>query len=322
MGWSMKVNWPHPYAVALLLFLAGALAVTVIAGVPSGLPDVALGSGAVLHVERALVIMAAIFFIFVLVARAWEGELPNEISRDGFKYPPVAPETVEDAKVAAAEGGSDERGADPDDGDAVPDDLLGLRLKLEAKLSYIAKVLLRPEDCKCATFVTIGSLKHDGFLTDREARTATQVLTLRDEELDTLPPRMRREFLRSASTVVGNIRASVFYGLVRVALKENGWEIEEIPATKRRPDLLVQKGEQAYRVVPRFVTKKRSERIDKVKRRLRNHKDEAPGSKRGIVVLPDSSRTATDSSEDPVVVKFADLKSMLGLEKDPRALPG
>ncbi len=312
------VSKPHPYAYAVAGFVAVAVMLTLIAGTPQSVPEVALGSSVLFHVERGLLILLPAFLVFVVLIRAWNGELPNEISREGFKYPTIDPKTVEDARNAALLNVvSSEPSSDPED-ESKPDDLLALRLKLEAKLAYIAKILLRPPDADCPTFVTIGSLNYDGFLTAGEARTASQVLTVRDEELDTLRPRVRREFLANADTAVKNIRASVFFGLVRTMLKGNNWAVRDLQAGGRRPDLLVSKGRRVYRVVPRFFMGADAEKIEKLKWRLRG---ETPTRDRDIVVLPDGTANETEPDGRLMVTRLAGLKAKLELTKDPRSLP-
>lgn len=309
-------KFPHVYAIVLLVGIAFAVVLTLESGLPAALPGVALGSNALLHVERAVAILLAIFLVFVVVARAWDGEIPDQISKDGIKYQQVGREVVDDAVDAAGSPSAPSPDKDPAD-DSIPEDLLALRLKLEAKMSYIARTILASEKCACGVFVTIGSLNHDGFLSDKEARTATQVLTLRDEELDTLAPRLRWDFMRNANTVVGNIRASVFYGLVRESFKKNKWEVREIPVAKGRPDLLVCKGEQRYRIVPRFVLKKESNILERAKRRLAEGKDDESAAP-AIVVLPDLARGEIDADGDPLVIRFTELREQFKLSKDPR----
>lgn len=310
---------PHPYAYAVLAFIAGAGLATAVAGAPKNLPDVALGSSALLHLERASVILIASFLLFIVVVHAWRGELPDEISKDGFKYSPVDQKAVEVAqsaaelKVVSSEPGTED--------ETRPDDLVELRLKLEAKLAYIGKILLRPPGSDGATFVTIGSLSYDGFLSDREARTASQILTMRDEELDTLPPALRRDFLLSADTVVKNIRASVFFGLVRTTLKRGNWEVRDLPVRgRRRPDLVVRNGQTRYRIVSHFSIKQEAKRLDDLVHRLRNNRTEVPGSQGDIVVLPDRTKNDVRPEENPTVLKFAELKDRLDLRHDPRSL--
>ncbi len=315
----MKLAKPHPYARFLIAAFVIAAAVAFIGGAPDKLPGVAMGSKVLLYVERALAIMLAVFLVFVVLARAWRGQLPDEISREGFKYGSVSPETVKEATGAAEQDSDSEQDRDGKDSGRLPDDLLSLRLKLEAKMAYIAKILFTTEECRCGSFVTIGSLNYDRFISDEEARTASQVLTLREEELETLPPRLRNEFLRSANTVVGNLRASVFYGVVRETLKKNKWKVTEIPTkAKRRPDLRAVKGEESYRIVPRFLIVEKTKRLEKVMRRLQKCKQDESKKEHDIVVIPDNSRTPTDPEGKPAVIKLAELKTRLELVKDAR----
>ena len=51
-----------------------------------GLPGVALGSTLVLSAERVGVLFAVWLFVFVVIARAWRGEMPTEVSGRGVKY--------------------------------------------------------------------------------------------------------------------------------------------------------------------------------------------------------------------------------------------
>jgi len=69
-------------AVALL----ACVVITLLAGVPAKLPAVALGSDALLHVERAIALFVGYLAIAVVLVRSWEGQLPDEISGRGLKY--------------------------------------------------------------------------------------------------------------------------------------------------------------------------------------------------------------------------------------------
>lgn len=147
-------------------------------------------------------------------------------------------EIVKEAKEAARSAPSSEGDPDSESGvgeEATPDDLLTLRLKLEAKMAYIAKCLLGDEDEGRTTFVTVGSLHYDGLLTDQEAHTATRVLTFRDEDLATIPARVRTEFLRAADQVVTNLRAAVFFGVVRRTLERKRKDNEPVWKVKGSP---------------------------------------------------------------------------------------
>jgi len=69
--------------------------VTLTAGVPGSLPDVALKSSVLFHVERAGALFVAGLLAFVTVYRGWHGELPVEFGREGMRYADVAGESAE-----------------------------------------------------------------------------------------------------------------------------------------------------------------------------------------------------------------------------------
>jgi hypothetical protein len=83
------------------VLVAGGLVASVVAGVflierPVGdLPGVALGSEAILVVERTVGLFAAWLFVVVVMARALVGQLPSEISGRGVRY--ANQDTTQDA---------------------------------------------------------------------------------------------------------------------------------------------------------------------------------------------------------------------------------
>jgi hypothetical protein len=55
--------------------------------IPADIPAYAFGDASVLRAERGLALLAILFIAFVVLWRGMvEGELPIEISREGFKY--------------------------------------------------------------------------------------------------------------------------------------------------------------------------------------------------------------------------------------------
>jgi hypothetical protein len=55
--------------------------------IPTDIPAYAFGDASVLRAERGLALLAILFIAFVVLWRGiTEGELPIEISREGFKY--------------------------------------------------------------------------------------------------------------------------------------------------------------------------------------------------------------------------------------------
>lgn len=84
----------------VVLGLVAALIASVITGLPAGrLPGVALGSGLLLFVERAVAFFAAWMICLVIVAQALRGRLPTEISGRGVRY--ATANTVEATKDGA-----------------------------------------------------------------------------------------------------------------------------------------------------------------------------------------------------------------------------
>src|SRR4051812_31346828 len=63
-----------------------ALAVTWATGTPAQLPDIALGSNVLFHLERLTALLAACVTVLAIVTRAWSGQLPSEMSTHGVRY--------------------------------------------------------------------------------------------------------------------------------------------------------------------------------------------------------------------------------------------
>jgi hypothetical protein len=322
---SERLTWPHHYAIVVAAAIALAVVVTLVVGPPATLPDVALESTVLFYFERALVLVLGLLILLVVLAQAAKGNLPSEISNSGVKFP-EALQAAEAAKRARAQVLGSERDrpsgevVDADRSEAVPKSVMELRMKLEAQMAYVAKWLLRARP-DSVSYATVGSLRYDGLLTEAEAEMAAHVLTLRDEELAELSPQERNEFLRDANRVVGNLRAAVFYGLVRELLTTNGLVVEDIDTpTGGRPYLLVEKDGVPYLLAPRFVmSAKKSGLFDRTRQRLRRLMRATPDEVR-VIVIPDRSRRQGNADDDPQVMKLGELQNKLGLRKDPRSL--
>lgn len=81
-------------AVALV---SGALAASLIEGVPPRLPGIALGSMVLLHAERTLAALAIVVAVATLLVRAAQGRLPVEVSTTGLRYEATASERFAEA---------------------------------------------------------------------------------------------------------------------------------------------------------------------------------------------------------------------------------
>jgi hypothetical protein len=196
--------------------------------------------------------------------------------------------------------------------------MFDLRIRLEYKLAYVAKHLLAPSDGN-ATFVTVGSLKLDGYLTEAQARTAIGILGTRQEELEALPETAQAKFLSEASEFVDGMRASIFWGQVKRRLRgvespdHESLFTKEIPGNGNRRDLLVKSTQGPVRVAPAFALDKNSKILQSTVDRLRGEGLAARGGERQIVVVPDRSRARTRPKLDdqPAVVKLGSLRGML-----------
>jgi hypothetical protein len=195
--------------------------------------------------------------------------------------------------------------------DAKGNEATDLRLRLEAKLAYVAKHMLEPH----TDFVTIGSLHYDKYLTDKEARTADGLLTLRDEDLKALSKKPRDDFVASARDLVKSFRASVLHGWVRATVDRlDGWCVTDLPRGRRpRCDFLVTDGEKTFLVATAFATSSDSGVLNSAVEHLSTRRAPRKVEKR-IVVIPrvtDTPTTAIDA--EPAVIHMQDLPAALGV---------
>lgn len=76
------------------------IAVSLIEGTPDALPGAALGSAALLHAERALMLVVIAIALFSVLVRAARGRLPIELSSTGLRY---ESDTAEDIATAVTD---------------------------------------------------------------------------------------------------------------------------------------------------------------------------------------------------------------------------
>jgi hypothetical protein len=262
----------------------------------------------------------AIFLFIGIMIVAVPKEVWKEIlSRvENAKVGPVSIALQLDAGKAAASA------AEPDTSEGLDGapletakDMFDLRKRLEWKLAYIAKHLLAKNGN--ATFVTIGSLEYDGYLSEEEARTAIGIFNTREEELRELPKAAQETFLKDAGAFVDSVRASVFWGQAKRRLKGKDRSKDKnllrakLPSTGRRSDFLAGLPGKEFRVAPALALGKRSGVLKRAIKRLRDEVDTFSGLERQIVVIPDNSKEdeAPASGKKPRVVKLANLRSAL-----------
>jgi hypothetical protein len=206
--------------------------------------------------------------------------------------------------VGEVKRGADEAAARGEaDGDKI-ESLFRCRVLLEAKLTYIAKHLLA-EDGR-PTFINIGSLAYDGYLTDDEARAAYRILNLSEEVYGLLPKSEQEKVVKQSARFVKNVRASVFFGSVKVALAKARWSVSEVTRDDRtRPDLLAEKaGEHFVRLVPVFSPS--AKQLKSAEDHLGRLQGFPEGPRHHWIVVPN---TADDDeiAGHPLVVRVKDL---------------
>jgi hypothetical protein len=269
-------------SVAVLIILFAVL-------VAAGVFDVISGA-----VAAGILLAAGLFFTVDL-----RSIKTISAGKDGFSL-----EThLVDAQAAAA-------GAPPEEEEATAGDmaqpggkLTELRWRLEAKISYMAGHM----DLDSGA-VMIGSLRHDGYLTDEEARTADLLLHTSEAEFARATLKDREEFLEAAESLVDSIRASVLAGAVQKELKRNGWRVE--PADSGKRDLLARRDGQTGLVVPVFSVSTKGELPAKVAQRV----EQIDGVDRRVIVLPNNSKAPTTPGSNPAIVRLADVESALAAQ--------
>jgi hypothetical protein len=250
--------------------------------------------------DQGLVALALVLVVVVLAALR-----PTDVRELVGRLTEAGP--IKFAAKEAQTAADETAGVEADELD-FQETMLDLRLKLEYKMTYIAKHLLgdvgRELVSSKANFVTVGSLQLDGLLSSEQARTATLILTWTDQDLARAAPQDRSAFLAAANELVSGIRATVFANMVRLELKRNGWSVSLDEARRKRRDLMAARtDDKELRIVPVFATAEPSEVLNTVMRRLA--KDHKPGDAPYVFVIPDHSDTKT--SDDPPVVRLSQL---------------
>jgi hypothetical protein len=228
------------------------------------------------------------------------------------------PESEPEKPAVVGEGQTDESA------DAVTaGDVLTLRFKFEARFAYMVKHLLNEEKRDQPAppdFATIGSLRHDGYLTDTQAQLAAKIQTMREGDLAGLSSAERRKFFEEADDFVTNMRASVFDGMVRKSLREAGWDVNDLDraAKAARPDITVSSAGQdrpvRFIVAPTYAMKQDSDILERAIERLqpggRDH-DRLAAARR-LVVVPNRSRAEPTGAEaDPEILALQELPGAL-----------
>jgi hypothetical protein len=251
--------------------------------------------------------------VLVVPADAWQGFLSRvenaQIGPFGFGL------RQEVAKAAEIAPPSDKgEGVEGEDGEKAKT-VFELRMQLERKLAFIAKHLLGTVDR--VTFVTIGSLLFDDYLTKAEARTATGIMTARDDELSQLPDAERRKFIDDAQTFLDGLRASVFWGRVKRELQGRGeidgddLFVERVRGTGGRNDLLADGAGEETRIIPILALNPDSKKLVKAVEPIEKGDLPRPQTTRQIIVVPDTSTTKVPPQSTVQIVKLNELRAEL-----------
>jgi hypothetical protein len=194
--------------------------------------------------------------------------------------------------------------------------IFDLRMQLEWRLTFIAKHLLGTVDR--VTFVTIGSLLFDGYLTKAEARTAAGIMMAREEEFKQLPEAERQKFLADAQTFLDGLRAAVFWGRVKRELQdkgdagEDGLFLERVRGTGGRNDLLAKDGAgEEIRVIPILAINPGSKKLSKAIEPIEADELPRPKTRRQIIVVPDTSETELPPHSPAQIVTLGRLREAL-----------
>jgi hypothetical protein len=235
---------------------------------------------------------------------------------------------------STAEGNDD---ATPDPDDPTDASSLGdLKRSLDMKIAYLAKHVLAPvpndDQTNIPTFLNIGSLCHDKYLTADQAEMAYEVRGVRPAEFRALTASKQKQFLEDASKFVDTVRITVFAQQVFQELEQPDWTVRWVyPHGSTRPDMTVTRPAGAgdtHHVIPVFTEKKASSLFDRPRKRLGDEPRTA-GEGRRFIVAPPLSKAATDaellsSAPGPDgrvwVVTLRGLKQWLQTQSDPRNL--
>lgn len=263
--------------------------------------------------------VAALLLIGLIVlavpTEAWQRFL-SRIEHAGIGPLNVGLREVEKAAEKAPPSDTEEVG-DTEEETKKAETVFDLRMQLEWKLAYIAKHLLRTDEG--VTFVTIGSLKFDGYLDDAEARTAASIMMASEEEFERLPAARRRQFIEDAQTFLDGLRTAVFWGRVKRELRGGEDKDAEnltptgVEGTGGRHDLLVGDTDEEIRIVPILAVNPDSRKIKRAIEPIEEEELPGPTTKRQIIVTPDTSESSAPSSlpSGVEVVKLSGLRDAL-----------
>jgi hypothetical protein len=269
-----------------------------------------------LEVDRAWPVGALLLLGVVVAVVPWEAWRTMLANVEKAQVGPISLDLRHDVERAAAIAPPSDRGEGGDESpDGEAEGIFELRMRLEWKLAYVGKHLLAVEDK--ATFLTIGSLRFDGYLTETEARTAIGILSAGEDQVRAMRPSEKDAFLKEAGEFVDSVRASIFWGAVkrRVVGRDHGADSDlylgDVPGGGRRKDILAGEDGREFWIAPAFALDRDSgilegavERLETTRKRWGTDFD------RRLIVVPDRSNSKAPEARVRVV-KLGELRDVL-----------
>lgn len=145
--------------------------------------------------------------------------------------------------------------------------LVDVRLLIQAQLAYLAKHALADE--RGPTYLTVGSLRHDRLIDDRQAALIDRVMTVSESEFSEMPE--SDALLKEARRLSGDLIFTVFFRYVWCQLGERFTVSTVTVEDEPFDDLNVTNGARSFRIHPVAFR----QRVDPTRARLAGVADSA-----------------------------------------------
>jgi hypothetical protein len=143
-------------------------------------------------------------------------------------------------------------------------------------------------------------------LNEKQAKTAYEILGMRQFELKSLSSEDEKLFVEGANEFVDTFRVQVFANQVAKQLRGRGWQVSQAyPKSPRLRDLLVSRPGNpemiTHQVIPVYVrAKERFGIVKDIETRLTGDNKTKGGGKQ-MIVVPPGSRVVDDQSPIPIL---------------------
>jgi hypothetical protein len=232
-----------------------------------------------------------------------------------FQFGSISVE-MRDYAARAASGKEGQNEEDP----AHAGTLLELHAELESRLVYLAKHHFGDDTDKKnlrPTFLNVGSLRHDQYLTTEQTQIAYDILGMRQIEFNSMALAERKLFVDGASPFVDTFRVQVFVNEIIKELASRGWKSEPAYPDSKRRDLRVSREKSqstvAHQVVPVYANNVDSPLVQNVQERLRADHGIARGGGLKFVVVPPRSKAVDgiNKPDKPASASVVTLRTLL-----------